>query len=186
MLKKMSSRGEGEMNYGNRGMAFEEFIECTNQMYESKGIAVINKRPTPVKVTRSQGSRVISGFFEKQSTVDFDGVYRGRAIVFEAKSTKNPTRFDLCKLPDHQYEHLAKCHKNGAVAFLLVSFEKQKKEYLLPYTALRPYWTEYKKPVGKRSMSILDFDVHAYEVDAGRVPLDYLAVVDQVWDINTA
>ncbi|MFW5438835.1 Holliday junction resolvase RecU [Paenibacillus apiarius] len=165
-------------------MPFEQLIEYTNNLYESKEIAVINKRPTPVKVTRSVGSKVMAGFFEKQSTVDFDGVYQGRAIVFEAKSTKNPTRFDLCNLPDHQYEHLEKCHKRGAIAFILISFEKQQKEYLLPYTALRPYWIEYKKPVGKRSMSILDFDIHAYEVNSGRVPLDYLKVVDEVWGLE--
>lgn len=179
----MSSRGEGEMNYGNRGMAFEEIIEYSNRMYEKQGLAVIDKRPTPVKVIKSHGSRVLSGYFEKKSTVDFDGVYRGKAIYFEAKSTKVLTRFDLKNIHDHQYEHLEKCHKNGALTFFLVSFEKQHKEYLLPFTALLPYWKEYKNPVGKKSMSITDFDIHAYEVHSGRVPLDYLAVVDEVWNI---
>ncbi|MGQ7094675.1 Holliday junction resolvase RecU [Escherichia coli] len=30
-------------------------------------------------------------------SVDYDGVYKGRAIAFEAKSTENATRFNLKK-----------------------------------------------------------------------------------------
>ncbi|OTX33627.1 Holliday junction resolvase [Bacillus thuringiensis serovar brasilensis] len=35
------------------------------------------------------------GSMKLKSTVDYDGVYKGRAIEFEAKSTENVTRFDL-------------------------------------------------------------------------------------------
>ncbi len=56
---------------------------------------VINKRPTPVKVLKSKGGRVLNGFYEVKSTVEYNGVYKGRAIAFEAKSTENATKFDL-------------------------------------------------------------------------------------------
>ena len=30
-------------------------------------------------------------------------------------------------------------------------------------------------------MNILDFDIHAYEVEPGEVPVDYLKVVKELW-----
>ncbi|NDI33621.1 recombinase RecU [Chengkuizengella sediminis] len=88
------------MTYANRGMGFEQMIDYTNAMYERKGQAVINKRPTPVKILGMSGSR-ISGFLEKPSTVDYDGTYQGLSIVFEAKSTKQLNRFPLSNIEDH-------------------------------------------------------------------------------------
>ncbi|TKI34391.1 hypothetical protein FC700_26965 [Bacillus mycoides] len=38
------------MGQGNRGMAFEMLINLANEMYQRGGVALINKRPTPVKV----------------------------------------------------------------------------------------------------------------------------------------
>lgn len=73
------------MGQGKRGMAFEKLINLSNEMYQREGVALINKRPTPVK----------DGYYESKSTVDYDGVYRGRAIAFEAKSTNEINRFDL-------------------------------------------------------------------------------------------
>lgn len=87
---------------GNRGMAFEATINLVNQLYKSRKIAIINKRPTPVKVLKSKGTKVLSGYFEEKSTVDYDGVYRGRPIYFEAKSVQTVTRFDLSNLHQHQ------------------------------------------------------------------------------------
>lgn len=36
--------------------------------------------------------RVKDGYYESKSTVDYDGVYKGRAIAFEAKSTNEMKR----------------------------------------------------------------------------------------------
>lgn len=36
-------------------MAFEKFINLSNEMYQRDGLAIINKRPTPVKVLQSKG-----------------------------------------------------------------------------------------------------------------------------------
>lgn len=46
------------MGQGNRGMAFEMLINLANQMYQRVGVALIKKRPTPVKVLKSKGGRV--------------------------------------------------------------------------------------------------------------------------------
>lgn len=46
------------MGLGNRGMAFEMLINLVNEMYQRGGVALINKRLTPVEVLKSKGERV--------------------------------------------------------------------------------------------------------------------------------
>lgn len=169
------------MTQGNRGMSFEAVIDLSNQRYDRLNLAVVNKRATPVKVLRIANGRITSGYYEQPSTVDYDGLIPGgRAIVFEAKSVASLSRFDLKNLKDHQMDYLLKCHKMDGIAFLLVEFVKQDKIYLLPYTALRYYWSAYKAKKGS-SIHITDFEIHAYEVPKKRVPVDYLSVVNKLW-----
>ena len=40
------------INYSNRGMSLEHDINITNKYYDSNDIAVINKKPTPIKVVK--------------------------------------------------------------------------------------------------------------------------------------
>ncbi|MEW8985573.1 MAG: Holliday junction resolvase RecU [Bacillus sp. (in: firmicutes)] len=169
------------MSYANRGMAFESMLDFTNELYEKKGTGLINKRPTPIKVTRSSGNKVTSGFFQKTSTVDYDGVANGMAIAFEAKSVESLMRFDLSNMEDHQYEYLEKYHRQGGVAFLLVHFTKLHKTYLMQFETLRSYWMRSKEPKGRKSIPIDDFEIHAYEVPTTTVPVDYLSVVERVY-----
>lgn len=175
----------GKSSFANRGMAFEQMLDYTNRMYENAGIAVINKRPTPVKILGQNTKGMINGFLEKPSTVDYDGTYAGRSIVFEAKSTKELTRFPLDNVHEHQVEYLAKCHGCGAISFMLVEFAKHQTVYLLPYEVLAQYWQRAKVGGrGTKSIPLQDFDVYAYEVRPGRVPVDYLQVVEQIWNIG--
>lgn len=102
------------MGLGNRGMAFEMLINLANEIYQRGGVVLINKRPTPVKVLKSKGGRVPNGFYEAKSTVDYDGVYKGRAIAFEA----NSARYDLKKIAQNQLDYLEKAEKMGAIFFL--------------------------------------------------------------------
>ena len=39
-------------NYANRGMALENDINITNNYYIDKDIAIIHKKPTPIKVVK--------------------------------------------------------------------------------------------------------------------------------------
>ncbi|WP_062052382.1 Holliday junction resolvase RecU [Bacillus sp. JCM 19034] len=167
------------MGHGNRGMAFEHLINVTNQQYSNKGMAIINKRPTPVKVLKSKGTRVLSGYFEEKSTVDYDGIYESKPIVFEAKTT-GEKRFPLSMLSKHQYDYLEQAHKNGAIAFLLIEIRPVHRVFLLPVETFRHYMVKAKKG-GRKSIPLDDLDIYAYEVNRGRgVLLDYLAVVNKL------
>ena len=167
-------------------MAFEMLIEFCNKQYEVREIALINKRPTPVKITSVVGNRV-NGLLTKPSTVDYDGHYRQRGIAFEAKSVSQGDRFPLSNLEKHQFDYLARSHYiGGAVSFILVEYQSARRTFLLPYPALEHIWRSQSTAIkGSKSIYISDMERHGFEVFAGRgVPLDYLAVVDVVWGIS--
>ncbi|PED06928.1 Holliday junction resolvase RecU [Bacillus pseudomycoides] len=168
------------MGLGNRGMHFEKLINLSNEMYQREGVALINKRPTPVKVIKSRGSQVTNGFYESKSTVDYDGVYKGRAVAFEAKSTQSLTRFDLSNIAQHQLDYLEKAEKMGAVCFFLIEFSKDKTVFLVPATVIQSYVRMSHQPNGKKSIPRADFDIYGYLVDqTERAPVDYLRYIDE-------
>ena len=122
------------LSAANRGMSLEEDINLSNDYYREVGQALINKRPTPiniVKVDYSHGARITDAYFEKQSTTDYNGVYKGRYIDFEAKNTKSTTSFPLSNISEHQIVHLKNVIKHGGIAFFIISFQMMDEVYLL-------------------------------------------------------
>jgi len=176
------------MSFANRGMDFEMLIEYSNQQYEAQGLAVVNKRPTPVKIDKWLGGGKILGFFEKPSTVDFDGTVKGGwSIVFEAKQVEKGNRFELKNIKQHQFEYLAKCHQMGAISFLLIEMAELRTIFLMPYETLNHFWQRRQSGVrGTQSISPDELEVHAWVVQAGRVPVDYLPIVNKLWKLGAA
>ena len=122
------------LSAANRGMSLEEDINLSNDYYREVGQALINKRPTPiniVKVDYSHGAIITDAYFEKQSTTDYNGVYKGRYIDFEAKNTKSTTSFPLSNISEHQIVHLKNVIKHGGIAFFIISFQMMDEVYLL-------------------------------------------------------
>ena len=118
----------------NRGMDLESDINLSNEWYRDQDIAVITKRPTPiniVKVDYSHGARITDAYFEKQSTTDYNGIYKGRYIDFEAKNTKSKTSFPLANIEKHQIEHLKRVIRHGGIAFFIIQFQARQEVYLL-------------------------------------------------------
>lgn len=174
------------VSQANRGQAFEDILNFTNVQYERAGIALINKRPTPIKATKTKGSRVLAGYFEEKSTVDYDGVYRGRAIYFEAKSTRERTRFDLANISQHQIKHLERAESNGAVCFFLIEFATTHEVYFMPLATIRHYMLHADNG-GRKSIPKDEFDVYGHAVErTKRAALDYLLLVDKLLGIGAA
>ena len=122
------------LSAANRGMSLEEDINLSNEYYRDNDIALIHKRPTPiniVKVDYSKGARITDAYFEKQSTTDYNGVYKGKYIDFEAKNTKSTTAFPLSNISEHQIIHLKNVLKHGGIAFFIISFQMKNEIYLL-------------------------------------------------------
>ena len=107
--RRKFSNIQSSFSHGNRGMDLENDINLSNEYYKRNHLCLITKRPTPinvVKVDYSKGAIITNAYFEKQSTTDYNGVYCGRYIDFEAKSTMKTTSFPLSNISKHQIEHL--------------------------------------------------------------------------------
>lgn len=122
------------LSSANRGMDLEGDINKSNEYYKNSGICLITKRPTPinvVKVDYSKGARITDAYFEKQSTTDYNGVYKCKYIDFEAKNTNSKTSFPLSNISKHQIEHLKNVIHHGGIAFFIIEFAKLSEVYLL-------------------------------------------------------
>src|SRR5574344_323688 len=99
-----------KISYGNRGMILENAINETNQYYLVNNIAVIYKKPTPITINKvlypNRYEAVIKeAYFKTPSTTDYNGLYKGKYIDFEAKETKTKS-FPFINISLHQINHL--------------------------------------------------------------------------------
>ena len=113
-----------EVSYKNRGMELEYLIEQANIYYRDNDIAYIYKKPTPIRVVKtdysSLGKRITDAFYEMPSTLDFNGIYKGRYIEFDAKETNNKTSFPISNVHDHQIKHIRNIYKHGGIVLSLI------------------------------------------------------------------
>ena len=108
-------------HYDNRGMDLEYLINQANQFYLDSDKAVIYKKPTPIGIKKTNyKDKTISGFFKEQSTLDYNGVYKGYYIDFDAKETQSKTSFPLSNIHTHQLNHIKRVIKHKGVAFLII------------------------------------------------------------------
>ena len=118
-----------EVSYKNRGMELEYLIEQANIYYRDNDIAYIYKKPTPIRVVKtdysSLGKRITDAFYEMPSTLDFNGIYKGRYIEFDAKETNNKTSFPISNVHDHQIKHIRNIYKHGGIVFLIISMNNK-------------------------------------------------------------
>ena len=63
---------------------------------------------------------ITKAFFRTPSTLDYNGVYRGKYIDYDAKETQNKTSFPLQNLHEHQYNHIKKVIEHGGISFLII------------------------------------------------------------------
>lgn len=156
--------------YANRGMALEQIIELSNAQYEAKGIALIQKIHTPVKVLKTHKNRRVTGFWEKKSTVDFLGVKGSRAIAFDAKQIQGKN-LPLANIGQHQIDFMVKWREQGHEAFLIVWFTDLDLFFRLNIIEL----IHFKKHNERKSIPLDYFENIATEVTKGEgILLDYL------------
>ena len=78
---------------GLRGSTLEDLINFTNESYRDKGLALVQKIPTPIKPIKidKESSQITLAYFEKDSTVDYIGVVQGVPVCFDAKECTTDT-----------------------------------------------------------------------------------------------
>ena len=106
-----------------RGESAEEFVADLHDACLAQGIAFVRKLPTPLRVCGTASGGKVLAFFEKKSGVDYVGHMldgSGRAVFCEVKAQKQPGRFPLSQVKEHQREELTRAGIAGAVAVLVI------------------------------------------------------------------
>ncbi len=178
---KKKSSTEISISSANRGMDFESDINVSNEYYKDHDICLITKRPTPinvVKVDYSKGAKITHAYFEEQSTTDYNGVYKGRYIDFEAKNTKNKTSFPLNNITKHQIEHLKRVINHGGIAFFIIQFELLDKVFILDAS----YVIHFYEKGERKSIPYSCFIESGVEVERSYNPrLKYIDAIDKLY-----
>ncbi len=175
-------RNSGFQNHANRGMVLESDLNITNEYYLLHDVAVIYKKPTPVTINHvdypSRKDAVIKeAYFNTPSTTDYNGLYRGKYIDFEAKETKLKC-FPLSNIHQHQIEHLKKIIQHGGIAFLIVRFTSTDEIFYLDGHD----FFEFLKTNSRKSIPLEYFHEKGYRIKVKFNPrIDYLKIVDQIY-----
>lgn len=173
-------------NYANLGMTLESDIALSNQYYLDHNIAIIHKKPTPIQVVNvsypaRNKAKITEAYYKTPSTTDFNGVYKGKYIDFDAKETNSKTSMPLKNVHPHQISHLRAVEYHGGIAFLIVHFKYYNEYYLLPFHVLSTFWDTQHEKTGRKSIPYKTFKEKAYLIPFGYQPrLDYLKIIDQL------
>ena len=165
------------INYGNRGMNLEQDINLTNTYYLEKKIALIYKKPIPIKVLKvnETKTRIKDGFYEQKSTLDYSGIYKERYIEFDAKETNSKTSFPISNIHKHQIEHIKNVLFYKGIAFLIIRFNYHNKTFILMGEDLINFLNENDR----KSIPYSFFITNCKEVVIKYAPrLDYLKIID--------
>ena len=166
------------ITHSNRGMSLEEDLNVTNEYYLANDIAVIHKKPTAItikKVDYKKNDMICEAYFKTPSTTDYNGIYKGYYLDFEAKETRSKTSFPLNNIHQHQIDHLINIKKHGGIGFLIVKFTLLDKVYYLNVDYLESYINNNSR----RSIPVAYFEKYGQIIKVGFNPrLDYLACVE--------
>ncbi|WP_367369491.1 Holliday junction resolvase RecU [Pediococcus parvulus] len=171
--------------FGKRGMSLEDELNESNQYYLSHGIAVVHKKPTPIQIVKvdypKRSAAVIKeAYFRQASTTDYNGVYKGYYIDFDAKETKRKTAFPLDNFHDHQIRHMKACIASKGICFTIIKFVEIDQIFLLSATDLFYFWDRQKNG-GRKSIPLSYIKENGYLINYQLNPLiPYLNAVDKL------
>lgn len=165
------------IKYANRGMNLESDINETNTYYRDNNIALIYKKPTPIKVIKMEYPYTIKeAIFVQPSTLDYNGVYKGLYLDFDVKETKNKTSFPISNIHKHQLNHIKNVIIHKGIAFIIVSFTSLNKIFLLFGEDI----IDFINNNNRKSLPIEYFNKHGYLIELKYSPrLDYLKIIDK-------
>lgn len=165
--------------YANRGMELESDINETNKYYLVNNIALIYKKPTPIKVVRVEYPKNVirEAYFNEPSTLDYNGVYKSKYIEFDAKETQSKTSFPISNIHKHQIEHIKKVLYFGGFPFLIVRFVLLNETYIL----LGKDLISFLESSDRKSIPIEYFRKLGFLIELKYSPrLDYIKIIDKI------
>lgn len=174
------------VNYSHRGMSLEEDLNQTNLYYKEQDLAYIYKKPTPIKITKvdftkQKSATIKEAFFMEPSTTDYNGIYKGYYIDFEAKETKCKTSFPLANIHQHQLKHLENINRHGGIGFIVVRFTTLNQTFILDGQQLFSFLNNSTS----KSIPLSYFVTKGYLIEEKYRPrLNYLKIIDQILEVR--
>lgn len=171
------------ISHKNRGMNLESDLNITNEYYRDIDKAYIYKKPTPIQIVKvNYESRSLAtikeAYFKEPSTTDYNGLYNGKYIDFEAKESNLSTSFSLNNIHKHQIKHLKNISKHGGIAFLIVRFVKIDETFLLFADDLFSFLDNNSR----KSIPLDYFRKKGYIIKNKLNPrVDYLEIIDRIY-----
>lgn len=165
-----------------RGYSLEDALNRSNQYYLTIDKAVIHKKPTPIQIVKvdypcRSAAKIVEAYFKVPSTTDYNGIYKGKYIDFEAKECSKES-FPFKNIHPHQIDHLERVIRHGGIAFLIISFMKKNEVYLID----AKYVVEKFRHARRQSLLYRDIQTYGWLIHQGYAPeLDYLGIVDQIY-----
>lgn len=143
---------------GLRGSTLEDLINRTNERYLEKGLALIQKIPTPITPVRidKEHRHITLAYFDQQSTVDYIGAVQGIPVCFDAKECSADT-FPLQNIHEHQIEFMNNFEKQSGISFLLIYYSHKNVLYYMRMEELLKFW-ERAKSGGRKSFRFEELD----------------------------
>lgn len=169
----------------SHGMLFENALNITNEYYRIHQMAHIYKKPTPVQVVKvdypkRSKARIIEAYYRTPSTTDYNGVYKGRYLDYEAKETNN-LNFAFKHIFPHQIKHLTDVAHHGGIAFLIIYYKRVNEIYIIDINQFNKLYLEGENG-GQKSLSILKAKEIGILVKQGYTPpIDYLKAIDEYY-----
>lgn len=150
--KNKEAQTQAVNNHMGRGMSLEKDLNDSNSFYEVTQRALIHKKPTPIQVVKVEyparsAAKICEAYYKTPSTTDYNGIYRGKPIDFEAKETKSKTSFPFKSIHVHQIEHLRKVLYHKGIGFFIIRFTSYGETYLVDAALLISMWDEGKKSI---------------------------------------
>ena len=129
------------------------------------------------EVSYSQRGKVNErGFLKEPSTLDYNGLYRGKYIEYEAKVTKNKTSFPLANIHPHQIKHIESVLKHNGIVFLIIKINE------IVYLLKGDDFISYIQNNSRKSIPYEFIKEYGYMIKYSYRPtLDYLKIIDEIY-----
>ena len=169
-------------------MSLEEDINATNRYYLSHDIAVVHKKPTPITIVavdypRRSAAKITEAYFKVPSTTDYNGIYKGKYIDFEAKECNNRNLFPFSSIHPHQIRHLDAVSRHGALAFIILRMTQYNRDFLIRADDFLQFYNS----CDRKSLPFDWIEENGFEIHgAYQKPCDYLMTVEEAFDLQGA
>lgn len=162
---------------GLRGSMLEELINLTNEKYRDKGLALIQKIPTPITPIEidKNSHHITLAYFDQKSTVDYIGAVQGIPVCFDAKECAVDT-FALANVHEHQVQFMQAFEKQDGVAFLIIYYKKKDTYYYMRLRELETY-VDRAAAGGRKSVCFEELDAAYFFAVGQGMYVPYLEMI---------